>query len=80
MPITYLELTDEKFAIQLSNFGSKMGTYAILFALTPAEVASIQADAAQFAWTVMNFKKIESNKQNWTKYKKILRKGEANVP
>jgi len=79
MPITYLELTDEKFAIQLSNFGSKIGTYATLFALTPAEITSIQADAAQFAWTVMSFKKIESNKQNWTKYKKILRKGEANV-
>ena len=79
MAATYLENTDEKLSIQMTNFGSKLGTYAAPFALTPAEVTGIQADAAQYAWTVTNLKKIETHKQNWTTFKNILKKGEANV-
>lgn len=76
---TYLESTDEKLAIQMTNFGSKIGGYASSFALTPAEVTSIQADATLFSWSVTNLKKIETYKQNWTSFKNILKKGEANV-
>ena len=79
MPYNYLETTDEKFAIQLTNFASKIGTYASTFALTAAEVTKIQADAAQFAWAIVNFKKIETYKKNWTTFKNMLKRGETNV-
>jgi hypothetical protein len=75
----YLEATDEKLAIQMTNFGSKIGGYATIFALTPAEVSSIQADAAFFSWSVGSWKRIDTYKQNWTSFKTILKKGEANV-
>lgn len=76
---TYLESTDEKLAIQMTNFGSKIGVYATDFTLTPAEVKGIQDDAAFFSWSVSNLKRIETNKQNWTAFKNILKKGEANT-
>lgn len=79
MAANYLENTDEKLSIQMTNYGSKIGTYATLFALTPAEVAGLQADAAQYAWAVTNVKKIETYKGNWVAFKNILKKGEANV-
>jgi hypothetical protein len=75
----YLEATDEKLAIQMTNFGSKLGGYATVFALTPAEVSSAQADAAFFTWSLSNWKRIDTYKQNWINFKTILKKGEANV-
>lgn len=76
---TYLETNDEKFAIQLSNFASKINTYANDFGITGAEVDSITNDAAFFTWAVTNLKKIETYKRNWTTFKSILKKGESNV-
>lgn len=76
---TYLESTDEKLAIQMTNFGFKIGVYATSFALTTTEVSGLQADAAFFSWSVSNLKRIETNKQNWTAFKNILKKGEANA-
>lgn len=76
---TYLESTDEKLAIQMTNFGSKIGGYATNFALTPAEVSGVQDDAAFFSWSVSNLRRIETHKQNWTAFKNILKKGEANA-
>jgi hypothetical protein len=76
---TYLEITDEKFAIQISNFATKLDLYAADFALTPAETDGLKADALFFAWTINNFKKVDTYKKNWTSFKNILRKGESNV-
>ena len=76
---SYLETTDEKFALQLSNFSSKIGTYSATFGLTAAEIESINADATYFTWAVNNFKKIDTYKKNWTTFKNILKKGESNV-
>jgi hypothetical protein len=76
---TYLETNDQRFAIQLSNFASKIGTYSETFGFSAAEVDSMVDDAAFFAWTVTNFKKVETFKKNWTTFKSILKKGEANV-
>lgn len=75
----YLELNDEKFAIQLGNFASKIDMYATTFGLTPEETASIKADAAFFQWGINNIKKIETYKRNWFSFKKILKHGEHNV-
>lgn len=75
----YLETTDEKVAIQITNFASKIGGYAAAFGLTAAETASSNADAAYYAWSVTNYKKIDTYKKNWTSFKNILLKGESNV-
>jgi hypothetical protein len=75
----YLETTDEKFSLQLSNFSSKLDTHANTFGLTEAEVASIKADTAFYEWSIRNHIKVETYKKDWTTFKKILRKGESNV-
>lgn len=76
---TYLANTDEKLAVQLLNFSSKVGTYQTDFNLLPAEITSIKNDAAFLDWTVKNHKKIDTYKKNWTTFKNILKKGESNV-
>ncbi|TRX35233.1 hypothetical protein [Flavobacterium restrictum] len=76
---SYLEQTDEKLALQLTNFTSKIDTYNVAFGITAAEVTSIKADGVYLAWSVTNFKKIETYKKNWTTFKNILKKGESNV-
>lgn len=76
---TYLERNDEKFAIQLSNFASKIDLYRTDFGLTAAETAAIVEDANFFQWGVNNLKKVDTYKRNWSSFKKILRRGEPNV-
>ncbi len=75
----YLEKSEEKLAIQMSNFASKIDSYASSFGLTAAETTSIKADASYFVWTINNIKKIETYKKNWTAFKVILMKGEDDV-
>ena len=77
----YLETNDEKFAVQISNFGSKIGgSYQLLFGLTVDEVKGAQQDAAFFFWLVTSNKKMATNKRNWTSFKNIVKKGAINVP
>jgi len=76
---SYLARTDEKLSLQLDNFGSKIGLYAVQFGLTPAEVTSQIADAAYFSWTVNSHLKIDTHKKDWTIFKNILKKGADNV-
>jgi hypothetical protein len=75
----YLETTDEKFSLQMSNFGSKIDNYATNFGFSPAEVAGVQADAAYFEWSVKNVIKVETFKKDWITFKNILKKGESKV-
>jgi hypothetical protein len=75
----YLETSDEKFSLQLSNFDSKLDTHASTFGLTEAEVASSKADALFYEWSVRNVLKVDTYKKDWTTFKNILRKGESNV-
>jgi hypothetical protein len=76
---SYLETSDEKLAIQVDNFSSKIGLYATDLGISSAEVEGIIKDALFFLWVVTNFKKIDTHKKNWTTFKNILKKGEANV-
>ncbi len=71
---TYLEQIDEKLAIQLANFASKIDAYNVAFAISTAEVTSIQTDAVFYTWAVTNFKKVDTYKKNWTTFKNILKK------
>ena len=75
----YLERKDEKFALQLDNFASKLSLYAALFGFTAPEVNGITDDAAHFSWMVNSYLKIETHKKEWTRYKTIHRNGEARV-
>jgi hypothetical protein len=76
---SYLEKGDSKFSLQLSNFASKIDIYATNFGFTPAEIASVQADAQYYDWAVQNILKVETFKKDWTTFKNILKKGESNV-
>jgi hypothetical protein len=76
---SYLESTDEKLALQLDNFSSKMDGYAALFGITAPEVASLTGDSNYYSWAVNSHLKIETNKKDWTLFKNILKKGEENV-
>ncbi len=75
----YLETTDEKLSLQLSNFASKIDVYAFNFGFNAAEVANQGADALYFDWSVKNVIKVETFKKDWTTFKNILKKGESNV-
>ena len=71
---SYLEKGDSKFSLQLSNFASKIDAYNVAFAISTAEVTSIQTDAVFYTWAVTNFKKVDTYKKNWTTFKNILKK------
>lgn len=73
MATSYLELSDEKLAVQLTNFSSKIEVYGPTFGLSAAEVTIIKNDADYFFWTVVNYKKMATNKKNWTAFKTILK-------
>lgn len=75
----YLETNDEKFAIQIGNFGSKLGDYLTLFGLAENEVTGAQEDAAYFQWIVSNVEKVDTYKRNWTSFKTIAKKGATNI-
>lgn len=75
----YLERNDEKLAIQMLNFASKIDLYAGTFGLNGTETASIKADASYFGWAVNNIERIDTYKKNRTSFKTILLKGENGV-
>jgi hypothetical protein len=79
MATSYLETTDEKLSIQMTNFSSKVGAVAATFGLTPAEVTNIQTDSVYFSWAVVNYKKVATNKKDWTNFKSILKKPAMNI-
>ena len=71
----YLKRNDEQFSLQLDNFANKIGNYAELFSILPAEVSSIQADNVFFAWTIQVVKRYDETKKGWTSFKNGLRFG-----
>jgi hypothetical protein len=75
---SYLEISDENFSLQLSNFASKVDTYQNTFGFTDAEIASIKDDATYLQWIIGNILKITTHKKNWTAIKKMARKGTSN--
>ena len=79
MPANYLENTDEKLALQLDNFSSKIGGYVTIFAITGQEVASLNEDSDYLSWAINSHLKIDTHKKDWTLFKNILKKGEDHV-
>ncbi|WP_432672442.1 hypothetical protein [Flavobacterium sp. SM2513] len=79
MATRYLERKDEKLTLQLDNFASKLPLYATVFGFLPSEVDGMTEDATHFSWMVHSYRKIETHKKEWTRYKTIQKKGEAHV-
>ncbi|HTH56936.1 MAG TPA: hypothetical protein VL728_12890 [Cyclobacteriaceae bacterium] len=72
-----IKRTDLDFNIQLKNISSKIGKYATALGLTPAEVTSLQADAAAFDYLVNLQAAVQTFAATVTSYKNGLRKGEG---
>ena len=76
----YLPRTDQAKAGFLNNLGAKLPDHAAALGLTPAEVASVQADAAMFKYLMDMQEAYKTNKQEVTGYKNILRDGPLGAP
>jgi hypothetical protein len=66
--------------IWLNNFNSKIGTYAAIFGITPAEVAKVQAFALMYAYIIGLLDSINTFKQDITKYKDTLSRASFGTP
>jgi len=75
----YVPADDLGKADFLDNLAVKIGGYAALFGLTPAEVASVQADATLFNYILDMQEAHKTFKQNLTKYKNMLRDGDPDL-
>ena len=75
----WIESNDERFSLQLDNFSSKIGSYAVMFGFSAAEVAQMESDSAYFKWSLTVMKRFADTKKGWTGFKDNLRFGGANV-
>ena len=73
-----IQTEDSKFAIQMSQFAQKIGTYAPGLGLTPADVASVLADADYVGYCIFNQPGIQGYAQTVTNYKNLIRYGNGN--
>ncbi len=71
----YLPETDGGKAAFLRNFALKLPGYASVLGITPAEVASVQADAAAFKYILAMNMGYKTDKQEVSKYKDAMRDG-----
>src|SRR3989339_593979 len=62
------------------NLGAKMPDHAATLSITPAEVTSVQADAAMFKYLMDMQEAYKTNKQEVTGYKNVLRDGPLGAP
>ena len=77
----YVEASDVALNAQLTNFNSKLGSYAATFNLTTGvggDVANSAADAAYFNYVVQNCIQNESRYHDWVAYKTLARKTSNN--
>ena len=72
-----IETNDAAYNLQLKNFANKIGGYSAVLGLTPADVASIKADALAFDYVLGNLLATQTFAQNYTAYKTALLHGGA---
>lgn len=75
--VSFIEPNDEKFDLQLSNYATKLPTYATLLEISPATLAAIQADSTCFSYIMKTYKAVQTFEQNVSDFKKSLRHGNA---
>jgi hypothetical protein len=79
----YMPKDDNGKADLLDLLGVKLPKYTAILEISAADLASVQADAACFRYTLNVQKQMQTNSQQWTAYKNLLRDGgtaSANVP
>ena len=69
----YLPTSDAGLVIWMNNFKSKIGTYAPITGITPAEVTSVTNDAAFFQYIVNSLEVFKQTAHNVTQYKNLLK-------
>lgn len=75
----YVPAEDRGKADFLDNLAVKIGGYATLLGVTPAEVASVQADATMFNYILDMQEAYKTFKQNLTRFKNMLRDGDPDL-
>jgi hypothetical protein len=71
----YLPADDNGKAAWLNNLSGKLPTYQATLGLTPADVASVTADAAFFTYALNAQTQVAAYSQQWTAYKNAARSG-----
>ncbi|MEK7449525.1 MAG: hypothetical protein AAB019_08575, partial [Planctomycetota bacterium] len=71
----FIPKSDLGMAAFLRNLANKIGGYAATFGLSPAEVASVQNDAARFTYILKVQEAYKTFKQAISGYKDMLRDG-----
>jgi len=75
----YLSTTDQGKADFLDNLGNKIPSYQVTLGLTPADVTSVQNDAAMFNYLLDMQEGYKTAKQDISKYKNALRDGPLGI-
>ena len=71
--ITFIPSADTDKTIWLTNFSTKLTTHASILGISPAEVTSVQNDAAAFMYIMTMQKLIKQSLQNITAYKSLMK-------
>lgn len=71
----FISKSDQGKAAFLRNLANKIGGYAVTFSLSPAEVTSVQNDAARFTYILKVQEAYKTFKQAISGYKNMLRDG-----
>ncbi len=72
---TFMPNTDSGKADMLEHAASTLPHYAALLEVTNEDLASLQADALAFRYTLKCFGDMQAYAHHWTEYKNILRDG-----
>ncbi|MBC7447857.1 MAG: hypothetical protein H7330_07335 [Hymenobacteraceae bacterium] len=76
MATTYLPNPEQERSVWLTNFSQKLPTYVSILGLPTTTTASIQADAAYYAWVMKSLSAYRDYAQAWTAYKNALATGD----
>ena len=71
----YLPKDDSGKAELLEHLAARLPVYADVLEISPADITSLQADAAAFRYTLGAFNAIQANSRLWTAFKTIQRDG-----
>jgi len=80
MKKNYLPTRETNRVIWLNNFASKIGGYAVMFGITPAELTLITKFAAMYSYIIGLLDSVDTFKQNLTKYKNTLSRASFGTP
>ena len=72
---SYMPNDDAGKADLLDHLAATLPKYAALLGLSDADIATRQADAASFRYTLHTMNDMQSYAQHWTAYKNLLRDG-----